>query len=97
MLEAIRRRAGSFVVKILFVILVLSFFIWGIADVFRPRSNAEWAAEVGDRKISTQALQEEYRATLSRLGSSLGSRLDSEQARALGLPSSVLRRQPTWG
>ena len=57
MLEAIRKRAGSFVVKILFVILVLSFFVWGIADVFRPGSSAEWAAEVGDRKISTQALQ----------------------------------------
>ena len=73
MLEAIRKRAGSFVVKILFAILVMSFFIWGIADVFRPKGGTEWAAKVGDRKISTQALSEEYRAALSRLGSTLGS------------------------
>ena len=45
MLEAIRKRAGSLVVKILFLFLVLSFVVWGIADVFRPGGGADWAAE----------------------------------------------------
>lgn len=90
MLEAIRKRAGSFVVKILFLVLVLSFGVWGIADVFRPGGGADWAAEVGDVKISSTALQEEYRQTLRRLSQAMGSNMDAEQARALGLPGSVL-------
>ncbi|MBK8210924.1 MAG: SurA N-terminal domain-containing protein [Rhodospirillales bacterium] len=92
MLEAIRKRAGSLVVKILFVVLTLSFVIWGIADVFRPRGGSDWAAKVGGEKIPTSAFQEEYRATLQRLGSTLGRQIDAEQARALGLPRSVLER-----
>lgn len=92
MLEAIRKRAGSLVVKILFVVLTLSFVIWGIADVFRPRSGSDWAAKVGGEKIPTSAFQEEYRATLQRLGSTLGRQIDADQARALGLPRSVLER-----
>ena len=35
MLQAIRSRATSWVVKILFLLLILSFGIWGIGDIFR--------------------------------------------------------------
>ena len=92
MLEAIRKRAGSLVVKILFLILVLSFGVWGIADVFRPGRGPDWAAEVGAVKISTAAFQEEYRDAMRRLGQALGGPVEAEQARALGLPGSVLNR-----
>ena len=37
MLQAIRSRAGSFVVKLLFGLLILTFGIWGIGDIFRTR------------------------------------------------------------
>ncbi len=90
MLEAIRKRAGSLVVKILFLFLILSFGVWGIADVFRPGRGADWAAKVGKVEISSSALQEEYRQTLHRLSQAMGGNMDAEQARALGVPSSVL-------
>jgi peptidyl-prolyl cis-trans isomerase D len=92
MLEAIRKRAGSFVVKILFLVLVLSFVVWGVADVFRPGRDAEWAAKIGDSEITTEAFRQEYRVALQRLGQALGKPMDAEQARALGLPASVLNR-----
>jgi peptidyl-prolyl cis-trans isomerase D len=92
MLEAIRKRAGSLVVKILFIVLTLSFVIWGIADVFRPGSGTDWAAEVGGEEIPASAFQTEYRSTLQRLGRTLGRPIDAEQAQALGLPRSVLDR-----
>ena len=92
MLDAIRRRAGSLVVKILFVFLTLSFVVWGVADVFRPGSRADWVARVGGEKIPTSVFQEEYRTTLQRLGASLGRPVDAEQARAFGLPNTVLQR-----
>jgi peptidyl-prolyl cis-trans isomerase D len=34
MLDALRRGATGWVAKILFALLVLSFAIWGVADVF---------------------------------------------------------------
>ena len=92
MLEAIRKRAGSLIVKILFLVLVLSFGVWGIGDVFRPGRGPDWAAEVGAVKISTAAFQEEYREAVRRLGQALGGPVEAEQARALGLPNSVLSR-----
>lgn len=92
MLEAIRKRAGSLVVKILFVMLTLSFVIWGIADVFRPGRGDDWAARVGGEKIPATVFQSEYRSTLQRLGRTLGRPIDADQAQALGLPRSVLDR-----
>lgn len=92
MLDAIRKRAGSLVVKILFAFLTLSFVIWGVADVFRPGSRADWAAKVGGEKIPASVFHEEYRTTVQRLGATLGRPIDAEQARAFGLPRSVLDR-----
>ncbi|MFO1153417.1 MAG: SurA N-terminal domain-containing protein [Rhodospirillales bacterium] len=89
MLQIIRNYAGSFVVKILFAVLILSFFIWGIADVFRPHAGAEWAAKVGDREISRAAFDHEYQATARRVQQQLGGRFDAEAMRSLGLGRNV--------
>ncbi len=35
MLDAMRRGAGTWVVKIFLGVLVLSFAVWGIGDIFR--------------------------------------------------------------
>src|SRR5512147_1515381 len=56
MLQSIRNQAKSWVVFILFGLLILSFGIWGIADIFRPGvSNKTTVASVGDIDISAQA------------------------------------------
>ncbi|MGF1640146.1 MAG: SurA N-terminal domain-containing protein [Rhodospirillales bacterium] len=91
MLEAIRKRSASFVVKGLFVLLVLSFGLWGIADVYSPSRGDDWAATVGDRQITAAEVSDEYRRELRRLGITLGT-IDPEQARALGLSRHVLDR-----
>ena len=49
MLQFIRNFAGSWVVKILFVLLILSFGIWGIGDVFRSTTPTT-VAEVGKER-----------------------------------------------
>ena len=46
MLQAIRSRAGSYVVKILFALLILTFGIWGIGDIFRNRGSDTVVATV---------------------------------------------------
>ncbi|QLH38955.1 MAG: SurA N-terminal domain-containing protein [Defluviicoccus sp.] len=92
MLDAIRKRAGSWVVKLLFLLLVLSFGVWGIGDVVSPRGGQDWAAEVGSETISRQAFQEAYQQTLNRVSQALGNRIDPQQAEALGLKQTVLQR-----
>jgi peptidyl-prolyl cis-trans isomerase D len=91
MLEAIRKRSASLLVKLLFGLLVLSFGLWGIADVFSPGQGDNWAAEVGDIRIPAATVRNEYQRELRRLNAAFGN-IEAEQARALGLPSRVLNQ-----
>jgi peptidyl-prolyl cis-trans isomerase D len=86
MLQAIRNRAGSAAVKILFGLLIVTFGIWGIGDIFRQGGSSETTViKVGDRKIQADALQQEFREQLERLRQTLGSTIDATQAKALGV------------
>ena len=58
MLDALRRGASGWIAKIFLSILVLSFAVWGVADVFRGY-GAGSLAKVG--KIETVAWYEGYR------------------------------------
>ncbi len=92
MLQNIRKYAGSFIVKILFAVLILSFFVWGIADVIKPKKGPDWAAKVGDREISRAAFDKEYQATARQVQQQLGGRFDAEAMRSLGLGRNVINQ-----
>lgn len=93
MLQAIRSRAGSLVVKILFALLIVSFGVWGIGDIFRQRSAAETTvASVGDIKIQADELQSAMRREMERMNRMLGGNFTAEQAKQIGLVDSVLER-----
>src|SRR5690554_6254263 len=89
MLDALRRGAQSWVAKILFGVLVVSFAIWGVADVFRGFGQGS-LAKVGAEEISTNEFQLAYQNRLYAIGRQIGQRLTPEQARAIGLPNQVL-------
>jgi len=91
MLDTLRKGASSLVAKILFAILVISFAIWGIGDIFRGPGRQSVVAQVGDQKISGQMLLSAYNRYLEQLRPMFGGRLDSEQAKKLGFPQSVLQ------
>ena len=92
MLEAIRKRTASIFVKGLLGLLVVSFAIWGIGDVFSPGSRTTAVAEVGDVEIRPDRFNTEFQREMRRLRTVFGGDLDLERARALGLPHSVLGR-----
>jgi peptidyl-prolyl cis-trans isomerase D len=89
MLQALRSTVGSWIVKILFVLLILSFGVWGIGDIFRGRTDST-AAQVGDVKISTAELDNAFRQEVNRLRQMLGGQIDAEQAKALGVVNQTL-------
>jgi peptidyl-prolyl cis-trans isomerase D len=92
MLQAIRSKAGSLVVKILFALLILSFGVWGIGDIFRQRTAAETTvATVGDLKIQADELQTILQPQLQRARSVFGADFGPEQAKQLGLVDSALQ------
>ena len=95
MLQALRSTVGSWIVKILFVLLILSFGVWGIGDIFRGRTDTT-AAEVGDVKISTVELDNAFRQEVNRLRQMLGGQIDAEQAKALGLVNQTLDQLIQW-
>ncbi|MFL5266580.1 MAG: SurA N-terminal domain-containing protein [Stellaceae bacterium] len=90
MLQAIRSKAGSFVVKALFALLILTFGIWGIGDIFRTGSSDTVVATVGDHSIRADELQTAMRRALEQLSARFGGSIDMQQAKQLGLPDQTL-------
>jgi peptidyl-prolyl cis-trans isomerase D len=90
MLQFIRGTVGTWVVKILFVLLIASFAIWGIGDIFRGRGPSTAIAEIGPTKIPASELDSEFRKQVDRLRPMFGGQLDMEQAKQLGLVDQTL-------
>lgn len=91
MLQAIRSKATSFVIKILFGLLICSFGIWGIGDIFRTGSTDTTVAKVGGRAISAEQLNEQVQTQLDRLRGLFGGSIDAEQAKQLGVVDQALQ------
>lgn len=92
MLQAIRSKAGSLFVKALFGVLILTFGIWGIGDIFRNRPTDTTVATVGGQTIDAAALQSALQPALERLSTQLGSQVDLHQAKQMGVVDQVLRQ-----
>ena len=67
MLQSFRHLAKSAFFKALLVLLVGSFAVWGIGDIFRGRPHQEAAIEVGPLSISFEELDNRFRLELMRL------------------------------
>jgi len=82
---------GKLIVGVLFGLLILSFAIWGIGDVFRGY-GVNIVATVGDRDITIDQMRTAYQNELQQLSRRFGRSITSDQARALGLDQQVLGR-----
>jgi peptidyl-prolyl cis-trans isomerase D len=89
MLEAMRRGAQTRVAKLLFGLLVLSFGIWGVHDVFRGWGRGA-VAKVGGTAISDEEFRRAYQNELDRVSQQAKQRITPEQGRAFGLDRQVL-------
>ena len=72
-------------------VLIVSFAVWGIADIFKGFGQSS-LAKVGSTEISTEQFRQIYTDKLQQLGRSFGRPLTSEQARAFGLDRQVLQQ-----
>src|SRR5579859_5850082 len=92
MLDSFRKASDTWIVKILFAILILSFGIWGIGDVVRQNIVSSPAIVVGERDFSGQDVSDRFRRDVERMSSMFGNKLTTEQARQLGLLQQTVNR-----
>ncbi|MDB5593822.1 MAG: Peptidylprolyl isomerase [Hyphomicrobiales bacterium] len=95
MLEGMRRASqnwiGRTILTIVFGILIISFAIWGIGDIFRGIGTNK-IATVGDVEITAQEFRSAYQTQLQNLQREARRAITNEQARAFGLDRQVLGR-----
>jgi peptidyl-prolyl cis-trans isomerase D len=95
MLRGMRKASSNWLGKIVMGtvmgVLIISFAVWGIADIFKGFGQSS-LAKVGKIEITTDQFRQIYTEKLQQLGRSFGRPLTSEQARAFGLDRQVLRQ-----
>ena len=72
-------------------VLIVSFGIWGIADIFRGFGQST-LAKVGHIEISLNEFRQIYNDRLQQIGRQFGRPLTQEQARAFGFDRQVLQQ-----
>lgn len=90
MLQSIREMAKSWIVKSFLILLLASFCVWGIGDMFRGNPQQREVATVGNVSIPVQVLEARFQASLPQLRQSYGPDLTAEQARAMGILEQTL-------
>jgi peptidyl-prolyl cis-trans isomerase D len=82
---------GKTIMSVAMGVLIISFGVWGIADIFRGFGQST-LAKVGSTEISAEQFRQIYMDKLQQLGRQIGRPLTSEQARAFGLDRQVLQQ-----
>lgn len=85
MLDTLRKGASTGPAKVLFILLILSFGIWGIGDVVRGVGGSTAAITVGDVEVPPGEVRAVFQQELDRLRRTLGPDMTAERARELGL------------
>src|SRR6201994_2105700 len=95
MLRGMRKAAsnwlGKTIMAVVMGVLIISFGIWGIADIFRGFGQST-LAKVGGTEISTDQFRQLYTDRLQQIGRQFGRPLTMDQARAFGLDRQVLQQ-----
>jgi peptidyl-prolyl cis-trans isomerase D len=82
---------GKTIMAVVMGVLIISFGVWGIADIFRGFGQST-LAKVGHTEISTEQFRQLYTDRLQQIGRQFGRPLTMDQARAFGIDRQVLQQ-----
>src|SRR6476661_4761620 len=95
MLRGLRKASsnwlGKTIMTVVMGVLIVSFGVWGIADIFRGFGQST-LAKVGRTEISINEFRQTYTDRLQQIGRQFGRPLTQDQARAFGLDRQVLQQ-----
>lgn len=95
MLNALRRSAGSWVVKALLILLIISFGVWGVGDMLQGRATGTTAIQVGSTTVSVDEVIESFNQELAGFRQAIGQEVDAGMAVRLGLLDRVIGQTVT--
>lgn len=95
MLTLFRRFLDTWAAKAFFFILVLSFGLWGVADVIRNLGSESSLAVVGSRKIELPEAQEAYRRQLAQVTQMFGTTIAPTPEIKRGVAAQTVERLVT--
>ncbi|WP_425993684.1 SurA N-terminal domain-containing protein [Afipia sp. DC4300-2b1] len=81
---------GKTVMSVLFGVLIISFGVWGIADIFKGFGQSS-LAKIGSTEITTEQFRNLFTDKVQQIGRRFGRPLTMEQARQFGLDRQVLQ------
>ena len=90
-LDKMRKGASQVLGLVLIGLLVVSFAVWGIADIFTGYGS-QTLIRVGDTELSSQDYQRAQQEVLRSMSAQAGRSLSLQEARALGLDDRVMER-----
>jgi peptidyl-prolyl cis-trans isomerase D len=82
---------GKSIMAVVMGVLIISFGVWGIADIFRGFGQSTLAT-VGRTEISITEFRQLYTEKLQQIGRQFGRPLTADQARAFGLDRQLLQQ-----
>lgn len=91
MLNELRKGTTNILIKALLLVVVMSFVIWGVGDMFRGKTNND-AASVGDSAISVREYDRTLRQQMKRIQAMTGGAITSEQIAAMQVDRMVLNQ-----
>ncbi len=94
MLDVLRRGASTWISKLLLAVLIVSFGIWGIADVFRG-FGSNVAFRVGSTEIGMGQFDQTFQRELHQLSLRLKRPLNKEEAAKLGVTRQIIDKVVT--
>src|SRR5215475_7598676 len=80
---------GKAVMGVVMGLLIVSFAIWGIGDIFRGFGRSS-LAKIGHTEIGIEQFRQIYNDRLQQLGRQIGRPISPDQARALGFDRQLL-------
>lgn len=92
MLDVLRRHSQSWIIKVLFILLILSFGVWGVGDMVVGNAARAPVVTVGSSEIGIDEVSSEYKREMDRLQPMFGGQLTAEQAKQFGLLDRVLEQ-----
>lgn len=90
-----RRLFAKIFTGVLFSLLIASFALWGIGDIFRTGTGGSAVIKVGDQEVGQQEFARTFQREFNRVRQQIGGDLDLETARQLGLVDQIVRQTVT--
>ncbi|MGE0753806.1 MAG: peptidyl-prolyl cis-trans isomerase [Alphaproteobacteria bacterium] len=92
MLNSLHSFIKGFAAKVLLVLLILSFAVWGIGDILQSGMTSDSLATVGKAEISVGEFRQMYDREKSSIQQAMGANYSPEILKSMQIPQNVLEK-----